>query len=400
MHKEQILVISLDNKFGQGEDFQIVEDYEQAVVIGVFDGLGGRSVGTAEEKGGRIASRKAAEITKDILTESQGNLDQDRALEIKVKTCQMLKEFAEKNLPVSRIRGKLASKRLCSTIGVASLFKKLTDDQKYLVQIAWMGDSRIYYLQPHQGLKQLTKDDLKESKDALEVIYQDLPMSKFLTADPEIDWEINYKAFELPEEGFILACTDGCFQYLPAPWEFEKLLLKTLIESNSMEEWQSLLTNFYKNNKYDDVTLLLCSLGKDKLEFKDFHTAYKPRLDHLYKNYYIHNKSSSDELKKMWGQYRNNYENLLEEAKFEDFADAKEVKANDVYLSNLEEKTEPIETFEGESSSYLTEEEIEPTETFEGESSSYLIEEEIEPTETFEGESSSYLIEEEIEPTE
>ena len=37
MHKEQILVISLDNKFGQGEDFQIVEDYDQAIVIGVFD---------------------------------------------------------------------------------------------------------------------------------------------------------------------------------------------------------------------------------------------------------------------------------------------------------------------------------------------------------------------------
>ena len=395
MHKEQILVISLDNKFGQGEDFQIVEDYDQAIVIGVFDGLGGRSLGTAEEKGGRIASRKAAGITKDILTESQGNLDQDRALEIKGKTCQILKEFAEKNLPVSRIRGKLVSKRLCSTIGVASLFKKLTDDQKHLVQIAWMGDSRVYYLQPHQGLQQLTQDDLKESKDAYEVIYQDLPMSKFLTADPETDWEINYKAFEFPKEGFVLACTDGCFQYLPAPWEFEKLLLKTLIESNSMEEWQNLLTDFYKNNKYDDVTLLLCSLGKDKLKFKDFHTAYKPRLEHLYTNYYIHNKSSSDELKKMWGQYRNNYENLLEKAKFEDFADPKEVKANDVYFYNLEEKTEPIENFEEESSSYLREEKTEPIENLEEESSSYLREEKTEPIENFEEESSSYLREDE-----
>ncbi|MCL2932273.1 MAG: protein phosphatase 2C domain-containing protein, partial [Trichodesmium sp. MAG_R03] len=346
MNKEQMLVISLDNKFGQGEDFQIVEDYDQAMVIGVFDGLGGRSLGTAEEKGGRIASRKAAGITKDILTESQGNLDQDQALEIKSKTCQILKEFAEKNLPVSRIRGKLASKRLCSTIGVASLFKKLTDDKKYLVQIAWMGDSRIYYFQPHQGLQQLTKDDLKESKDAFEVIYQDLPMSKFLTADPEADWEINYKTFEFPEEGFVLACTDGCFQYLPAPWEFEKLLLKTLIESNSMEEWRNLLTNFYQKNKYDDVTLLLCSLGKNELKFQDFHSAYKPRLDHLDKNYNIHNKSSSDELKKMWEKYRNDYENLLEKAIFEDSVDAEEVKANDLYFSNLEEEIEPRETFE------------------------------------------------------
>ena len=64
MNKEQVLVISLENKLGQGEDFQIAEDYEQAIVIGVFDGLGGRILGTAKETGGRIASRKVAEITK------------------------------------------------------------------------------------------------------------------------------------------------------------------------------------------------------------------------------------------------------------------------------------------------------------------------------------------------
>ncbi len=79
MDKEQIVVISLDNKSGKGEDFQLVESYDQATVIGVFDGLGGRILGTAEETGGRIASRKVAEVTKDILEESQGNLDKDRA---------------------------------------------------------------------------------------------------------------------------------------------------------------------------------------------------------------------------------------------------------------------------------------------------------------------------------
>ena len=42
MNKDQILVISLDNKLDKGEDFQIAENYDQAIVIGVFDGLGGR----------------------------------------------------------------------------------------------------------------------------------------------------------------------------------------------------------------------------------------------------------------------------------------------------------------------------------------------------------------------
>ncbi|MCL2930514.1 MAG: protein phosphatase 2C domain-containing protein, partial [Trichodesmium sp. MAG_R01] len=397
MSKEQVLVISLENKLGQGEDFQIAEDYEQAIVIGVFDGLGGRILGTAKETGGRIASRKVAEITKDILAESQGNLDQDRASEIKGKSCQILKEFAEKNLPTSRIRGKLASKRLCSTIGVASLFKRLTDEQKYLVQIAWMGDSRIYYLHPHQGLQQLTKDDFKENKNALEVIYQDLPMSKFLTADPEADWEINYKEFEFSEEGFVFACTDGCFQYLPAPWEFEKLLLKTLIESNSMEEWQNLLTNFYKYNKYDDVTLLLYPLGKNELNFQYFHSAYQSRLEHLNKNYNIHSKSNPDELKEMWEQYQNDYENRLEKVKVKDSLDAEKVKTNDLYLSNLDEETEADDTTEEISAAALTEEKTEADDTTEEISAAALTEEKTEADDTTEEISAAALTEEKTE---
>ncbi|NEO53525.1 MAG: hypothetical protein F6K54_10775 [Okeania sp. SIO3B5] len=348
MDKDKILVISLDNKSGKSEDFQIAESYDEATVIGVFDGLGGRILGTAEETGGRIASRKAAEITQDILAESQGNLDKEQALKIKDKSCKKLKEFAENNLPVSRIKGKLASKRLCSTIAIASLFKELTDNQKYLVKIAWMGDSRIYYLHPHQGLQQLTKDDLKESKDALEVIYQDPPMSQFLTADPEADWKINYEKFEFSEEGFVLACTDGCFQYLPAPWEFEKLLLKTLIESNSNEEWQSSLTNFYQDNKHDDITLLVCSLGKNELDFQNFHSAYQSRLEHLDKNYNIQSESSRDELKQMWEQYRKGYENQPEKIKVKDSVDDEEVKNND--LSGAKKKTESKQTIDEKSS--------------------------------------------------
>ncbi|NET40436.1 hypothetical protein [Okeania sp. SIO2B3] len=90
-----------------------------------------------------------------------------------------------------------------------------------------------------------------------------------------------------------MACTGGCFQYLPAPWEFEKLLLKTLIESNSKEKWQKSLTNFYQDNQHDDVNLLVlvCSLGKNELDFQYFHSAYQSRLEHLDKNYNIQSKS-------------------------------------------------------------------------------------------------------------
>ena len=313
MNNNSHVFINLDNKQGNGEDFWLNQDYEKTTVIAVFDGLGGRTLGTAGETGGRIASRESSKSTEKILQQSQGNLNSaEEAEKIQKEICQVLKKFAEENLPVSRMRGKLVNKRLCSTIALASICKPLTNEGKYQVQIAWMGDSRIYYLNPTQGLQQLTKDDLQESKDALEVIYQDPPMSQFLTANSEENWLINYRQFELAEKGFILACTDGCFQYLPAPWEFEKLLLTTLIKANSFSEWKNLLTEFYQKNKHDDITLLLYPLENDDNNFQDFHSQYQSRSQHLRENYDTKNKSSRDELTQMWNQYRNDYEFWLE----------------------------------------------------------------------------------------
>jgi hypothetical protein len=64
-------------------------------------------------------------------------------------------------------------------------------------------------------------------------------MSQILTADIPEHWQINFHTNKF-EKGCFLACSDGCFQYLPIPWHFEKLLLETLAQSQSKLEWENL----------------------------------------------------------------------------------------------------------------------------------------------------------------
>ncbi|MBD2481054.1 PP2C family serine/threonine-protein phosphatase [Planktothrix sp. FACHB-1365] len=222
------ITVNIEIAPGKGEDAHLFKpDYPDVIVIGVFDGLGGRSAGYDEQTGGKIASQKASETVGSFLDQWNGQLNDEIVKALKEKVYQTLKEAAT-NIKPSRLRGSLAGQRLCTTMALASIPKSSECSTTYQVSLAWIGDSRLYFLSPEAGLQQLTHDDLEVKKDAFEMIREDPPMSQYLSADMKEDWEIHFKLQELDKPGCILACTDGCFQYVPAPWDFEKLLLNTL----------------------------------------------------------------------------------------------------------------------------------------------------------------------------
>lgn len=302
------LTINIEIASGKGEDDYLADsDYPQTV-IGVFDGLGGRSAGYDGETGGRIASREAAKLSKEILWNQKGRLTKDIADELQQSICKYLKNQADTKMGVSRLRGSLANKRLCTTIAMASMPKQKAN-KEFEVNLAWMGDSRIYFLSPTKGLQQLTEDDLESSKDAFQMIREDPPMSQYITADMPEKWQIHWKSEKFQESGCILACTDGCFQYLPAPWDFEKLLLETLAESKTASEWKELLIEEYEKIRQDDVSLVLYPVGYT--EFEDIKSNYQDRLANL-RNYYNSSTDNHDHLIKLWESYRSDYEAMLE----------------------------------------------------------------------------------------
>lgn len=305
-----LLVLNIEASSGNGEDSHLICDtYSESVVLGVFDGLGGRSAGFDGITGGRIASNQAVQTTQRVLKQWKSGLSQEIAIEIQSAICQALKSQAELKMGKSRLSGTLTGKRLCTTIALASIPKKSSEEGVSCeISLAWMGDSRVYFLSPQKGLQQLTTDDLEIDKDAFQMIREDPRMSQYLTADVSDDWQIHFAVEKLNEKGCILVCTDGCFQYLPAPWDFEKLLLETLTSAETLEKWQSLLEQKYEQIKQDDISLILSPLGFSA-DFSALSQAYRARLKYVVEHY--NTDASNVSLNELWESYRSDYEARL-----------------------------------------------------------------------------------------
>lgn len=301
------LSCSIEAVSDKGEDALLFVN-GKVVTIGVFDGLGGKPAGFGGERGGRIASRETSVITEAILRENARELSEEDAFHIQQKVCKHLKQEADTKIQ-SRIKGSLAH-RLCTTLAIVSIIIPDTPEELLQLNLAWIGDSRIYFLSPEKGLQQLTKDDLKVPNDAFKLIHEDSPMSQFLTADMSDDWRINFKVQKFAGKGCVLACTDGCFQCLDSPWTFEKLLLDTMSESNSVIDWRNLLTQRYEKIKQDDVSLVLYPVGFDADDFKSLKSSYQLRLDKLNDSLNLVS-SNYDDLLNFWHEYRLYYEEML-----------------------------------------------------------------------------------------
>jgi serine/threonine protein phosphatase PrpC len=310
------LVVNLEVAEAKGEDANLAEDFSETFLMGVFDGLGGASAGYDGKTGGRIASAEASQITKEFFQQRYGKITPENAIELQNKICQSLKFKADNNMPKSRLKGTLLQHRLCTTIALASIFKQQKGQERiFEANLAWMGDSRIYFLSPTKGLQQLTKDDLKTPKDALEMLRQDPPMSQCLTADISLESQIHFQHYKIEEIGCFLACTDGCFQYFSAPWEFEKLLLDTLVDSKGdtkdTNNWQELICQRYTEIKQDDVSLILYPVGFHTV--KSLRNAYKQRWEYFQKFFFTPTPNTRyDELQSLWEKYRIDYEYYLQ----------------------------------------------------------------------------------------
>ena len=77
------------------------------------------------------------------------------------------------------------------------------------IDVAWLGDSRAYWIGPEGPAQQLTEDD-SESPDSHAI-------TKWLGADAPEDQVTSTVRFEIPGPGSLLLCSDGLWNYLPDP---------------------------------------------------------------------------------------------------------------------------------------------------------------------------------------
>jgi PPM family protein phosphatase len=100
--------------------------------------------------------------------------------------------------------------------------------------IAWLGDSRAYWISP-RGSRMLTKDDswLNEVVAAGEMTEAEAKKSphahaitRWLGADVTDSAKPSIVKFTIPGSGYLLLCTDGLWNYAPEAEQLAKLILE------------------------------------------------------------------------------------------------------------------------------------------------------------------------------
>ena len=79
------------------------------------------------------------------------------------------------------------------------------------IDVAWLGDSRAYWIGPEGRARQLTEDHT-ESPDSHVI-------TKWLGVDAPEDQLASTARFTVPGAGWLLLCSDGLWNYLPDPAE-------------------------------------------------------------------------------------------------------------------------------------------------------------------------------------
>jgi serine/threonine protein phosphatase PrpC len=277
----------------KGEDAfptSLNDNTNQKFVFSVYDGMGGAgsAIYTYEERplsGAYIAANETKKYFEKQVNEYLNDKLQIEEIISSIenglfKHLQSVANSVDKN--PSRLKSNLI-KRLPTTIAAIFCYKNLEQQDKKNLTYMWAGDSRCYVLSPENGLNQLTNDDLKGDNDALRNLRSDAPMSNYCNAD--VAFKINV-AYGFHSEPFILlTATDGCFGYLPSPFHFEHLLLKTLMIDtvNCFEEWKQKIIEEIQKVTGDDYSMTISCFGFTS--FEEVKTKFEIRHEMIFNDY-------------------------------------------------------------------------------------------------------------------
>ena len=292
---ENSFTIDIPKKDNSGEDappLLVVSDDQQIYVVGVFDGMGGSGSALYEENGethtgAYLASRVVKRTTEHFFEEQINNenfeVDSIFINALKEKIVENLKDKLNKqNYEKSNIKSSLV--RTFPTTMAIGQVSQHNDTLK--MKVLWVGDSRVYFLSADEGLIQLTKDDLKLENDPYQNIANDSLLSNMVYLDGDFIINFYEKEYKYTAPAIFFAATDGCFGYFPTPMHFENLLLQTLQNSNSMQEWKQKIIEILKSISGDDCSISLVCLANKTVDFSKFKEHYLKRYASFYFNFY------------------------------------------------------------------------------------------------------------------
>ena len=309
---DTVQLISRPAKEGFGEDSSFCSKCGKSAIVSVYDGCGGLGSKKYASFEGHTGAYLASRVVSGAVCDWY-HANYRRSWVDPEKLSQSINRYIAKGYETckpyltekTKIRGSMV-RDLPTTMALAYTENA---NEGILLHTLWAGDSRVYLLDS-DGLAQLTLDDAYV-EDALENLRNDSPMTNVLSSDG--NYVINYKTFSISKPALVFAATDGCFAYLSTPMDFEYLILKSISESETPEQFRKLLRKMMAHYAGDDLTFALLSFF-----YGDFINTKKmlhERLRFLRENYI--NVLESDQtdvcIKRLWAKYKPNYERYLHE---------------------------------------------------------------------------------------
>ena len=227
---------------GRGEDSYCYSFCDTAGLLGTFDGCGGAGARKHDYYSGHteayMASRLCAGSFYDQFRRLFPGNHAAESLTNEVflpQAVQRLLDFGPPKDTTGLIIKGSSIRTLPSTAAVALM--QYHADGSVLVTAIWAGDSRVYIMDS-MGLAQLTVDNTTVT-DPMVNIYEDGILKNVLCSDKPV--KLHCKTIRMEEPFVVFSATDGCYGYLSTPMEFEGVLLKTLLETECIADWEKAL---------------------------------------------------------------------------------------------------------------------------------------------------------------
>ncbi len=297
------LTVCQEAKPGAGEDSYCRCFCENSGLVGVFDGCGGLGAQRHRDYRDCTEAYAASRICAGAFYEAFQKAPEDTDfLNWAATACDRgLNAYKPHANTSTTMRGSMV--KTLPTTAAAALIRCMGPE--YTVTSVWAGDSRVYLLTA-EGLAQLTSDDTSVP-DPMDNLYEDGILQNVLCADRKA--KLNTGKVQPSGPFLIFAATDGCFGYYSTPMEFEGVLLRTMLESQSVTQWEERLCKAIGQVAGDDYTLVLAAYGFGS--FQRTQNAFKERYFNLKRKYLDEIISlpldDRDSRYRLWSQYRVTY---------------------------------------------------------------------------------------------
>ena len=314
------LTINVAKKENKGEDADpLIVCQDHMFVVGVFDGMGGAgaseyTTSNGTHTGAYFASRRVQHACNEFFRTRSYPFDTDK---LKTSIKQTLDNcIIEYNIKPSGLRGGII-RTLPTTLAIILAQKHGNGTQ---VTSYWCGDSRNYILTA-KGLMQVSTDHLTKPQDPLENLRNDESLSNCVCQDKNFSIA-EFDCGNYSEPLILLSATDGCFGYLRSPMHFEYILLKSLQDSQTIDEWQSRIEDELRPISGDDFSLGLIMIDKNfdywrktlanrltELEKKYIHPIKRmeERIENAQKEVDEAKKAQYDGIDTLWSDYKQSF---------------------------------------------------------------------------------------------